>query len=242
IALREPAIEPLHNTKPGWWMARELGLKLGLDSFFRWEDATEWIDKRLVSVGSSAEKLHAAGGIIVQEGKPYLEDFGGDSPFGTPSTKIELFSPTLALAGYDPMPLYEPVAEPPDGFYRLLYGRHPAHTFAKTQNTPLLHELFPENEVWIHTSEAATLGVHSGEKVWLVNQDGARSGPVRVKATERIRRDAVFMVHGYGHKAPKMTKAHNAGASDTVLQTRYALDPISGGAGLRVNFVKVEAA
>ncbi|NNC74571.1 MAG: molybdopterin-dependent oxidoreductase, partial [Acidimicrobiia bacterium] len=67
IALREPAVEPLHNTKPGWWMARELGLKLGLDSFFRWEDATEWIDKRLISVGSSAEKLHAAGGIIVQE-------------------------------------------------------------------------------------------------------------------------------------------------------------------------------
>ena len=35
-------------------------------------------------------------------------------------------------------------SEPQDGFYRLLYGRHPVHTFAKTQNTPLLNELYPE--------------------------------------------------------------------------------------------------
>src|SRR5512138_2435517 len=27
IALREPAIAPLYETKPGWWMARELGLR-----------------------------------------------------------------------------------------------------------------------------------------------------------------------------------------------------------------------
>ena len=76
----------------------------------------------------------------------------------------------------------------------------------------------------------------------LVNQDGARSLPVAARATERIRPDAVYMVHGYGHDAPGLTGAHRAGASDTKLQTRYALDPISGGAGMRVNFVRVERA
>jgi thiosulfate reductase/polysulfide reductase chain A len=74
----------------------------------------------------------------------------------------------------------------------------------------------------------------------LVNQDGARSGPVRVRATTRIRRDCVYMVHGFGHNAPAMRRARNRGASDTALMTRYALDPISGGAGLRVNFVRLE--
>jgi thiosulfate reductase/polysulfide reductase chain A len=39
-----------------------------------------------------------------------------------------------------------------------------------------------------------------------------------------------------------MKVAHGRGASDTYLQTRYKLDPISGGAGLRVNFVKLEKA
>ena len=39
------------------------------------------------------------------------------------------------------------VDEPPTGFFRLLYGRSPVHTFAKTQNTPVLHEIDPENEI-----------------------------------------------------------------------------------------------
>jgi thiosulfate reductase/polysulfide reductase chain A len=49
----------------------------------------------------------------------------------------------------------------------------------------------------------------------------------------------VFVVHGFGHDAPGLHRAHGKGASDTTLQTRYALDPISGGAGLRINFVKI---
>lgn len=242
IALREPAVEPLGESKPGWWIARELGLRLGLDPFFKWADAEDWLDTRLRSVGSSISKIRDAGGVIVQEGKPYLEDFEGDSPFATPSGKIELFSTTLAEAGLDPIPKYEAVDEPPDGSFRLLYGRHPAHTFAKTQNTPVLNELYPENEVWINADRANDLGLSGGDRVWMVNQDGARSGPIRIKATERIRPDAVFMVHGYGHKAPLLSKANEKGASDAALQTRYALDPISGGAGLRVNFVTLEKA
>ena len=71
------------------------------------------------------------------------------------------------------------------------------------------------------------------------NQDGARSGPIKIKATERIRPDAVFMVHGFGQQSPGLSLANGRGASDTKLQTRYKLDPISGGAGMRVNFVKL---
>ncbi len=47
------------------------------------------------------------------------------------------------------------------------------------------------------------------------------------------------MVHGFGHDAPGMTRAHKKGASDAMLQSKYKLDPISGGAGLRINFVKL---
>jgi thiosulfate reductase/polysulfide reductase chain A len=137
------------------------------------------------------------------------------------------------------MPVYEPVDEPPDGYYRLLYGRHPVHTFAKTQNTPVLSEVYPENELWLNEGAAAAEGLAHGQEVWLENQDGARSGPIKVKATQRIRGDAVFMAHGFGQNAPGLSRANGRGASDTELQTRYALDPISGGAGMRVNFVRI---
>ncbi len=83
VALREPAVAPLFDTKPGWWIARELGLRLGLDQYFAWETADEWINTRLRSIGSSIEKLRDSGGVIVQQGQPYLADFSA-SPFMTP--------------------------------------------------------------------------------------------------------------------------------------------------------------
>ncbi len=239
IALREPAVAPLYDTKPGWWIARELGLRVGLDAFFKWETIEEYLNARLMSIGSNMEQMHAQKGIIVQKGKPYLEDFNGASPFATKSGKIELYSAELALAGHDPLPVYTPVEEPPQGYFRLLYGRHPVHTFAKTQNTPLLNELYPENEVWVNADAAAAQGLQDGQYVWLENQDGARSGPIKIKVTQRIRPDAVFMAHGFGQQAPGLTRANGKGASDTQLQTRYVLDPISGGAGMRVNFVRI---
>jgi thiosulfate reductase / polysulfide reductase chain A len=239
ITLREPAVEPLYDSKPGWWMARELGMRLGLESYFKWETAEEYLDTRLMSIGSSVAKLREAQGVIVQKGKPYLEDYGKTSPFGTHSKKIEFYSAELALAGIDPLPSYEPVEEPPPGFFRLLYGRHPVHTFAKTQNTPVLNSLYPENELWINADMAQGQGLVDGAHVWLENQDGARSGPIKVKATQRIRNDAVFMAHGFGLNSPGLTRANGRGASDAKLMTRYTLDPISGGAGMRVNFVRI---
>lgn len=239
IHLREPAVEPPYDCKPGWWIAKELGARIGLDGFFRWDDIEEYLETRLRSVGSSLEDIRANGGVLVQEGRKYLEDFDGSSPFRTPSGKIEMWSQTLANAGLDPLPEYEPVDEPPDGYYRLLYGRQPAHTFARTQNTPVLHEVTPENELWLNVEEASSLGVADGARVMLENQDGATSGPIKVKVTERIRRDAVFMAHGWGHQSTELSRAGGVGASDAALQTTYKLDPISGGAGLRVNYVRI---
>jgi thiosulfate reductase / polysulfide reductase chain A len=242
VALREPAIAPLYDTKPGWWMARELGIRLGLADFFPWTTAEEYINTRLSSLNLNIEKLREMGGVTVQKGKPYLQDFEAEnaSPFtSTASKKIELYSDALAQAGLPAMPGYEPIAEAPAGMLRLVYGRSPVHTFARTQNTPVLSELMPENTLWINAEVAASLGVKEGQKVLLENQDGARSGPVQVMATERIRKDVVYMVHGFGHDAPGMKRAHKRGASDAALETRYALDPVSGGAGMRVNFVKL---
>lgn len=240
IALREPAVEPMYDTKPGWWMARELGMRLDLERYYRWETIEDYLNTRLRSVGSSIEDLREQGGVITQDGRPFLEDFEGSTPFRTSTGRIELFSHALARAGLDPLPVYEPVEQPPDGFFRLLYGRDAEHTFAKTQNTPVLNAIRSENELWLNADMAAELGVEDGQRVMVENQDGARTGPIKVKATQRIRRDAVFMTHGWGSDAPGLSRANGRGGSDTKLMTRYALDPICGSAGLRVNFVRID--
>jgi len=75
--------------------------------------------------------------------------------------------------------------------------------------------------------------------VVLENQDGVRSLPIKLHVTEGIRHDCVFMVHGFGHRSKKLRRAYARGASDTGLMTRVQVDPIMGGTGMRVNFVRV---
>jgi thiosulfate reductase/polysulfide reductase chain A len=239
VALRQPVVPPLHDSKPGWWIARELGLRLGLEAYFPWQTVEEYLEQRLGSIGLTLEEMKRKG-VVVQKGRPYLEDWEGKgSPFKTANGRIQIACEDLAKAGADALPRYEPVPGPPPGTYRLLYGRAPTHTFGRTQNNALLTRLMAENEVWLNHREARVLGLASGTRVVLENQDGARSGPVRVRVTARIRPDCVYLVHGFGHDAPGLRRAHGRGASDAALQTRYALDPVSGGAGLRVNFVRL---
>jgi len=61
-----------------------------------------------------------------------------------------------------------------------------------------------------------------------------------VLATERIRPDCVYLVHGFGHTATRLRRAYGKGASDAQLITRYETDPLMGGTGMNVNFVSLE--
>jgi hypothetical protein len=64
---------------------------------------------------------------------------------------------------------------------------------------------------------------------------------VKVRVTERIRGDCVFLVHGWGHTSRGLRRARGRGASDSALTTAYKVDPIMGGTGTSVNFVRLEA-
>jgi thiosulfate reductase / polysulfide reductase chain A len=239
---RFPAVPPLHDTKSAFDMARELGHRLGLGAYFPWGDVTEYLERRLSSIGSSLASLREVG-TITRRGRPYFADFErlNRNPIGTPSGKIDLYVERWAEAGLEPLPIFTPPTEAPAGSYRLLYGRSPVHTFARTHNNPLLMEAHGENAVWIAPAEAERLGIRDGSYVYLESMTGHREGPVRAFVTERIRPDCVYLVHGFGHKAPLLRLANGRGASDTHLQTGYALDPVSGGAGLRHNFVRIVA-
>ena len=238
IALRQPAVAPMYDSKPGWWIAREIANRLGLADYFDWKDPMEVVRWRIESAGRNFDELRL-NGVIAGEHVPVCEEEGLALSFDTPSTKIELVSSNLAAAGFDPLPNYTPHAQPPDGMYRLLFGRAPTHTFGRMANNRLAGSVFPENEVWINSVVAKSLEVKNGDRVILENQDGVRSEPVKAKVTERIRGDCVYLVHGWGHTANGMKFARGRGASDSDLVTKYETDPIMGGTGMNVNFVRV---
>lgn len=240
VALRQPVVESPDQQKPNWWIARELAVRLGLEAYYPWKTIEEYLDHRLRGAGLSLAEL-AKKGVVRGTPEPlYFED-GASTELATPSGKIELWSPQLAAAGFDPVPVYRRPTAPPPGTFRLLFGRAPVHTFGRTQTNPILHELMPENEVWVNADVAARLGLASGDRVRLRNQDGVASLPVRVKATERIRGDCVYLVHGFGHTAKGLRRARHKGASDSELVTRYVVDPLMGGTAMNVNFVTLEA-
>jgi thiosulfate reductase/polysulfide reductase chain A len=244
IAVRQPAVEPMYESKPGWWIARELAKRLGLGDYFAWQNPVEYAAWRVNASGHDFKQLLRTG-VILGERTPVAEEEGLALSFDTPSKKIELASSQLAAAGFDPLPNYTPHDEPPAGMFRLLMGRAPMHTFGRTANNRFLSSVYSENEVWINSIAAKSLAgfeekpLRTGDYVVLENQDGIRSAPVRAKVTERIRGDAVFMVHGFGHTAKGLTFAKGKGASDSSLVTRYKTDPVMGGTGMNVNFVRI---
>lgn len=237
LALRAPAFEPRHDSKPAWWMAKQLAERLGLGHFFPWQDYAEVLDWQLQQVGSSLEEMSRLGVKRFERRTPMYFAEGEERRFGTPTGKIELWSALLAEHGFDPLPRYTPPDLPPEGHYRLIYGRAPAHTFGRTTNNPVLFELMPENAVWINPRTAAAHGVANGSYVRLRNPLGVTSNRVRVRVTERIGPDAVFIVHGFGHSADGLRLTRGVGADDTSLMHNVKIDPIAGSTGMRANFV-----
>ncbi len=239
IALRDPVVPPVGDSKPGWWITKRLAEKMGLGSHFPWSDLDEYLRTRLEGTGVTLEQLRERGCIALDR-VPITWDEGLQPEFSTPTGKIELYSTALADKGFDPIPRYTHHEQPPPGMFRLLYGRSPVHTFGRSTNNPLLLEIKDTNRVWINADVAADLGIADGDWVSLTNQDGVESNVARAKVTQRIRGDCVFVVHGFGHSSPLMGASFQQGISDSGLITRYARDPVMGGTGMRVNFVSIQ--
>jgi thiosulfate reductase/polysulfide reductase chain A len=239
IALRMPATEALYNTRSAYQIARGLAEKLGLSGYFPFEKQEDLLDWQLKQAGTSLDEMKKLGvKTFEREADDVYISEGEKTEFPTDSGKIELYSSYFEESGFDPLPKYIPHEEPGPGFYRLIYGRAPMHTFSRTSNNPNLTALMDENSVWMNPKVAKEWGLKSDQYIWLKNQNDITSDyPVKVRITERIRWDSVYIVHGFGHSQSKMTRCYRKGVSDTQLITNVLVDPLMGGTGMRSNFV-----
>ena len=239
LGIRQPVIDSPNDQKPNWWIAKKLAEKLGLGHYYPWNDIEEYLDFRLKKIGMSLDEMKKKGIIHGNKAPIYFEE--GIAPeFATPSGKIEFYSPQLAEAGFEPVPKYKRPEQPPSGYFRLLFGRAPVHSFSRTQSNRILMDMMDENEIWVNEDVANRFGLKNAQHVRLKNQDGVVSNKIKVKITERIRPDCVYMVHGFGHNSKMLKGAFGKGASDTQLITKYKTDPLMGGTAMNVNFVTFE--
>lgn len=233
IYIRQQAVPPRHDTKPGWLILKELARRLGVD--LPYETIEDIWRFQLEGTGIKLEDLEKRGFLQLSE-KPIWWDRENDLKLKTPSGKIEFVSSLLEKAGFPSFPPYEPVSRPEGDSFRLVVGRCAVHTHVSTQNNPYLSELVPENELWINTVRAEQLGVKNGAMVEVASPAG--QGKVRAKVTDFIHPEAVFMLHGFGKTAATQTRSCSKGASDALLQENVS-DGVGGSPALDRTIVRV---
>jgi thiosulfate reductase/polysulfide reductase chain A len=240
IAYREPAVKPLYDTKGEWEICRMIAKKMGLEEYFPMS-MKEIVEYKISKLSLEEQKELKKNGVIVKEGDPYRRAQGKKIRFSTPTGKVELYSTLFKKHGYDPLPVYSRPASPPEGSYRFLFGRVSVHTHARTENNSWLHETYPVNKLWINKDEAGMLGIKNGDKVVLV-QGNKKSPSIETYVTSRIRKNCVFIAHGFGGFSPFLTLCYEKGVLDGEFASE-AVDPISGAyAYHKDSFVKIKKA
>jgi len=239
--MRKQAIYPGGEARPDWEIFRLLAERLGVGKYFKFTDMEAFWDWQLEGTGVSVTELEKKGFVELVD-KPVWWDRMKNLKFKTPSGKIEFVSARLEENGIPSLKPYERPKNPKKGYYRLAFGRSPVHTHGRTMNNPVLHEIMPENVLWMNAKEAERLGIENSDLVQVTSADGTHSGTIRAYVTEFIHPEAVFMIHGFGRKVPWQTRGYNKGLGDYRFETGFldVYDPAGGGIALLECQVKVK--
>lgn len=237
--VRRRSVEPRYDTKADWEIVAGLAQRMGLDelAFDCIEDLWNF---QLKGTGVRIEDFDAKG-IVSLAAKPLYRDIDSIA-FKTKSGRFEIISPTLEDNGLKSLKPYEAPSTPPEGQFRLTFGRCAMHTQGHTVNNPMLHEQIPENVLWLNNDAAEKLGISNGDRVE-VSQDGY-SERITAKVTDRIHPEAVFVLHGFGHKLPAESRAFGKGLADNKFMKGglQKWDKAGGAIAYQEHFVTVKKA
>lgn len=128
--------------------------------------------------------------------------------FPTPSGRLEFYSRTLAAWGWPEyaVPTYirshvHPAELRPGQFVLISTFRLPVHIHTRSANAKWLDEIAHSNPLWIHTGDAARLGIATGDLVRVETEIGYYV--VRAWVTEGVRPGVVACSHHMGRWKPR---------------------------------------
>lgn len=222
VSIRQPVVKPAYNTRSGLEIIVGLAKECGVDQYFGF-GMEAYNAALLAPTGWSIVQLKEKGLLKVSATPP---DY---SKVPTQSGKAELAHEGFALSGATRVVAWVPPKTQPGGDrLRLLHGHVAVHTNGYTQNVPSLFARMPENELWIHPSEAKARNIADGDVVEVTNDHGSQR--LRAKVTEGIRPDCVWMAHGFGTMSPHQRLAYGRGANDGALYP-IMVTPVAGALG-----------
>ena len=232
VVTRDPVVPALFESRPVFDILKGIAGRLDLGEYFDFTVA-DYRKQQLRKLPDAEKALHEDG-VYYNPSKLYGVYEG--RVYKTRSKKIELHNSRYADMGIEPMPVYQPPRQIPSDRFRLVIGRNAYFTHCSTQNNALLHELMPENTLWIHPKPASRLGIRNGSTV--VVSSAAGRGEIKAELKPGIRKDTVFMGSGFGVLSTGMSNIFGSGACVAELLEDYA-DELSGNSAMHETFVQV---
>lgn len=248
ITLRKAAIPPIYDTKSAFDIFQGLAEKFNVQEFFQLSP-TQYTEELISGLfPEQAEELKTKGTLVFHDVDMYPRASGKKLHFYTQTQKIQLYVPDFEELykergdAYAPMPTYNDPKMPKEGELRLLMGRAPNHSHARSQNNWILMEVHGNNPLWINPYDAKKLGLKKTDKVTVTNVTTKfTSKPHEIKITNRIKENAVFIHHGFGHLSKAWSIGYDVGISDSDFCSRD-VDPLSGAVGFNNGFVTIKKA
>ena len=239
FAMRDQAIAPRFDSRPAWWIFREILHRMGIKDILDFQTIEELWNYQLDGTGVTVADLRESGFAALAK-KPELIS-REKLKFPTPSGKIEFESAVLTKAGLENLPPYNSKEPPAGNNFYMLIGRTATLAHGQSLNNPLLNEIAPKQVLWIHPDRAGAIGIADGDDVE-VNGGGSYTGIMKAKVTPWIHPEAVFMLHGFGATVPLATRARGLGVADQRLQhgKLYDFDPAGGGCAMTETVITVK--
>ncbi|WP_273265692.1 molybdopterin-containing oxidoreductase family protein [Flexistipes sinusarabici] len=259
VVARQPVIEPIFDTKSMKEItAGIVNEMLKIPSLWDdcWESDVKTFKETVVEpilnqptekfIEHQLSKYPGAYEMMLKEGVFYLDDkakYGKtkkkDFRYKTKTGKIEIYNVRYENDGLNPLPVYASPPQPKPNEFRMILGRHAWNTHSGTQNNEYLHEIEPENAVWINDKRALELGIMDGDYVYVKSPVGEQK--IKAKVTRKIRPDCIFYTHGFGRLSKGLSLVYKTGASQAAILEDY-VDSISGNAAMHETFVEIRKA
>jgi thiosulfate reductase/polysulfide reductase chain A len=239
FSMRDQAIAPRFDSRPAWWIFREILRHMGLKEVLDFETIEELWNYQLDGTGVTVAEMREEGFVELSNSPKMIPR--EELKFPTPSGKIEIESAILKKAGLQSLPPYIAKEAPQGDKFYLLFGRTATLAHGQSLNNPILNEISPKQVLWIHPDRAGNLGISDGDEVE-VNGGGSYTGRMKTLVTPWIHPEAAFMLHGFGATVPLATRAHKLGVADQRLQNGklYEFDPAGGGCAMTETIIQIK--
>lgn len=216
IALRQPVVKPLHNTKDTISILKGIAEAMGYPDLYPFTVEDD-INAAIAPLGISLEQLKEAGTIeFPSTVKPGFPMKLGKPALSTKSGKILFSADLFRVDGYSGIPTWIPPMVTPNpnnkNEFRLIHGKQPWHSHAMTNNIEHLMKIterYNGTFMWMNAARAKDLGIKTGDTVSVESSIAKKN--IQVKVTELLHPEAVWVPSTYGGFSPLNKTANGVG-------------------------------